>query len=57
MRTRMIVLMDCINMLRLSRGKTKVRETVMRNTELCLMAIVVTVGLGGCMGQPLQFSM
>src|SRR5262245_34377234 len=57
MRTTMIVLLDCINLLRLLRGKTKVRETVMRNTEWCLMAIVVTTVLGGCMGQPLQFSM
>lgn len=57
MRTAMIVLLDCINTLRLSRCKTKVKETLMRNTALFIMAVIVTTVLSGCMGQPQQFSM
>jgi outer membrane protein OmpA-like peptidoglycan-associated protein len=57
MRTTMSVLLDCLDMLRLSRSTTKVRETLMRHTGLLIMGIAVTAVLGGCAGQLQQFSM
>jgi len=57
MRTKMMVLPDCINMLRLARGKREMKETGMRNREGCILALVMTAILSGCMGQPQQFSM